>query len=510
MPKDKVPANIEREKSLLAAILLGSTAGAADNVADEALPMIDGGLFYDDKHRTILTAIKTVWARGYGVDASLVFDELVSMDKAGEVGGATYLTNICNSAAGMGSMGNWRGYLRELHEQAFRRRYDELLLTARVHNIEGRDAQRDKALTELEAVRAEAAAMAEGQEALRYKPELVRLADVDPEEVFWLWRPYIPAKKVTILAGPAGVGKTFLSLAIATAVSSGKPLPNQDGAVTDIPPQGNVIILSDEDDLADTIRPRLDAMGANVNNIYSCRAKLDIQTRKRQAISLLDVDVLRKLIHDTGAKLVIVDHVHGFIGGNVDVNSATAVRPVLRDIGDLAKECDCSFLLVMHPSKGAKDTALERLHGSIAFGATVRSVIMLGQDKNDPDIKTAVQIKLNVAKRGRAFLFTVNNGVFEWAGVSDATASEILEPDAVREERRTKVQEAIEWLQERLGDGGKHNGEELQTEAERSDIARMTLRRAAKELGVVIERQKGAGGRWYWSLPKASQRSLIP
>jgi hypothetical protein len=503
VPRDKakVPASIETEQALLAAILLGSSADSPASVADEAMPIIEPSLFYDDKHRVILKAIRAVWARGYGVDSRMVFDELNSMGKAGEVGGATYLTTICGPIAGAGSMANWKGYLHILQEQARRRRYDELLLMARAHNIEGQDAQRDRALAELEAVRAEAAAMAEGREALRYEAESAAFADFDPEEVRWLWKPYIPSRKVTILAGPAGVGKTFLQLAIATAVSSGKSLPNQDGTMS-IPPQGSVIILSDEDDIADTLRPRLDKMGANVHNIFSCRAKLDIRTRKRQAISLLDVDVLKKLIREKSAKLVIVDHVHGFIGGNVDVNSVTAVRPILRDIGDLAKECDCAFILVMHPSKGVKDTALERLHGSIAFGATVRSVIMLGQDKNDPNIKTAVQIKLNVEQRGRAFRFTVNNGVFEWAGMSDATATEILEPDAVRDERRTKVQEAREWLVERLGDGGRYNGKELQQEAENAGIARMTLRRAAQEAGVVIERELGAGGKWYWSLPK--------
>jgi len=121
-----------------------------------------------------------------------------------------------------------------------------------------------------------------------------------------------------------------------------------------------------------------------------------------------------------------------------------------------------------------------------------------------------VQIKLNVEKRGRAFRFTVNDGVFEWAGMSDATATEILEPDAVRDERRTKVQEAREWLVERLGDGGKHNGKKLLEECESADIAPKTLRRAANELGVVMERERGEGGRWYWSLPSEFQGSLVP
>ena len=142
MPRDKakVPASIETEQALLAAILLGSSADSPASVADEAMPIIEPSLFYDDKHRVILKAIRAVWARGYGVDSRMVFDELNSMGKAGEVGGATYLTTICGPIAGAGSMANWKGYLHILQEQARRRRYDELLLMARAHNIEGQDA----------------------------------------------------------------------------------------------------------------------------------------------------------------------------------------------------------------------------------------------------------------------------------------------------------------------------------------------------------------------------------
>ena len=494
---DEIIANLDAERALLGSMLLDA------QVADSVIAKIAEDSFFSEPHRLVFKAIQAVRAQGGAVDMVTVMEALRQAGTLERVGGATYISTLANSVP---TADNAEHYLRIVQEKAALRTIASGAAKAKEQAEAGDIA---KALETIERARAEAAAMAEGRDALGYEAESIAFADVDPEEVRWLWKPYIPSRKVTILAGPAGVGKTFLQLAIATAVSSGKPLPSQDGTMS-IPPQGNVIILSDEDDLADTLRPRLDAMGANVNNIYSCRAKLDIRTRKRQAISLLDVDVLKRLIREKEARLVIVDHVHGFIGGNVDVNSVTAVRLILRDIGDLAKECDCAFILVMHPSKGVKDTALERLHGSIAFGATVRSVIMLGQDKNDPDIKTAVQIKLNVEKRGRAFRFTVNDGVFEWAGMSDATATEILEPDAVRDERRTKVQEAREWLVERLGDGGKHNGKKLLEECESADIAPKTLRRAANELGVVMERERGEGGRWYWSLPSEFQGSLVP
>jgi len=499
---EKVPANIEREQSLLGAILLSSSADAENNVADEALPLIDEALFFKKEHKVIFDAIRRVWARGNGLDANLVFDELQAMGKAGEVGGMTYLAKLGGAVA---SPGNWRGYLRELQEQALRRKYDELLLTARANNIEGQDAQRDKALTELEAVRAEAAAMAEGQEALGYQAELVCLADVKPEEVHWLWKPYLPSRKMTILAGPQGVGKSFLSLAIATAVSSGKPLPAQDGSMF-TPPQGNVVILADEDDWGDTIRPRLDAMGANPSNVYLCKSKLDARTRKREPISLVDVPVLRGIINETQPKLVIVDTVHAFIGGNVDPYKMSSVRPVLANIGELARECDTSFLLIMHLAKGQKDRTLDKLHGSVAFAAVVRSVLMVGRDPKLPSVSAMAHEKINIAAAGRTVRFSLANGVFEWAGLSDATATEIFEPDSVRAEKRTKLEEAVEWLQEQLNDGPVLS-KELESEAKAVDILPGTLRRAGEALGVVKQKQGGRGG-WTWSLPRDTQSVL--
>ena len=301
------------------------------------------------------------------------------------------------------------------------------------------------------------------------------------------------------------MGKSFLSLAIATAVSSGKPLPAQDGSMF-TPPQGNVVILADEDDWGDTIRPRLDAMGANPSNVYLCKSKLDIRTRKREPISLVDVPELRGIINETQPRLVIVDTVHAFIGGNVDPYKMSSVRPVLANIGELARECDAAFLLIMHLSKGAKDRTLDKLHGSVAFAAVVRSVLMVGRDPKLPGVSAMAHEKINIAAAGRTVRFSLANGVFEWAGLSDATATEIFEPDSVRAEKRTKLEEAVEWLQEQLNDGPVLS-KELESEAKAADILPGTLRRAGEALGVVKQKQGGRGG-WTWSLPRDTQSVL--
>jgi len=493
VPAQEIPANLDAEQALLGSMLLDA------GVADSVIARITEDAFYSEPHRMVFKAIQAVRAQGGAVDIVTIMEALRQAGTLELVGGASYISVLGNSVP---NVEHWEDHLKIVQEKATFRalkaealRLQELADAGDIH----------KALEAIERAQAEAAAMIEGREALRYKPELVCLADIEPEEVHWLWKPYLPSRKMTILGGPQGVGKSFLSLAIATAVSSGKPLPAQDGSMF-TPPQGNVVILADEDDWGDTIRPRLDAMGANPSNVYLCKSKLDIRTRKREPISLVDVPELRGIINETQPRLVIVDTVHAFIGGNVDPYKMSSVRPVLANIGELARECDAAFLLIMHLSKGAKDRTLDKLHGSVAFAAVVRSVLMVGRDPKLPGVSAMAHEKINIAAAGRTVRFSLANGVFEWAGLSDATATEIFEPDSVRAEKRTKLEEAVEWLQEQLNDGPVLS-KELESEAKAADILPGTLRRAGEALGVVKQKQGGRGG-WTWSLPRDTQSVL--
>ena len=83
---------------------------------------------------------------------------------------------------------------------------------------------------------------------------LVCLADVESRPLEWLWPDRIPLGKLTIIAGDPGLGKSLATLDIASRVSQGEPWPDQTDAIN---PKGDAILLSAEDDLSDTIRPRL-------------------------------------------------------------------------------------------------------------------------------------------------------------------------------------------------------------------------------------------------------------
>jgi hypothetical protein len=312
---------------------------------------------------------------------------------------------------------------------------------------------------------------------------------------------------MTILAGPPGVGKTFLTLAVITAITTGKPLPDQEGKTTIFPTPGDVLYLGNEDDAADTLRPRIDAMGGNADRIWLPKCLKHRRTRQKKAISLLDVDALRSAIEQYQARLVVVDPVQAFIGGaNIDMNNRQHISLVLSDIGELAKECDTAFLLVMHLNKGARDRTLDKVSGSGEFTSKVRSVLFIGRDPDNPNLRVMAQEKMSVAREGASVRFSLDGGAFEWAGTSTVTATEMLQPDVVHTEKRTKLEEAMDWLREQLNDGPVLF-KELDSEAKAAEIVPVTLRRAGEALGVVKQKQGGRGG-WTWSLPRDTQNAL--
>lgn len=488
--------NLEAEQALLGAMLLDS------NEADQILSELDTDSFYHDTHRAIYRGIKALRTEGIPLDPVTIAEHFRAASTLEQIGGATYISTLANSVP---TAANARHYMQIIQEKAARR---EIVKASALIREQAEAGDMNKALEIMEKAKAEVAAIAEGRHISEYEPEIVCVADIEPEEVRWLWKPYIPSRKMSILAGPPGVGKTFLSLALVTAITTGKPLPDQDGKSTIYPKPGNVLLLGNEDDIADTVRPRLDAMGADIHRVFRVEAKKNIRTRKRQAISLLDVDILRASIQKYEARLVVIDPVQAFIGGNVDMNNRQHISLVLTDIGELAKECDTAFLLLMHLNKGARDRTLDKVTGSGEFTSKVRSVLMVGRDPQNPNLRVMAQEKMSVAKEGASVLFSLDGGMFTWAGTTTVTATEMLQPDMIHEERRSKLGEAMDWLKDQLSDGSKYNGEELLRDGENADIARKTLRRAAQELGVVIERERGARGRWFWSLPGDTQNTL--
>ena len=315
--------------------------------------------------------------------------------------------------------------------------------------------------------------------------KMINMKDIEIEEVEWLWQDFIPYRKITILHGDPGEGKTTALLQIIASLTTGREILS----ARDDPPTRNpvnVIYQTAEDGLGDTIKPRLVAAGADCSKVL-------VIDDSEKALTMSD-DRLEEAIIATGAKLVVLDPVQAYLGAAVDMHRANEVRPIMNRIGVLAERYGCAFVLVGHMNKSSVLKANYRGLGSIDFSAAARSVILCARVKDDPDVRVLVPQKASLAYEPTAIAFRLSKDYgFEWIGEYDITPDELLSGSS----RGKKSREATEFLKKKLADGMKAS-KELYDEAEAEGIRNKTLRNAMKELHTEAIKD---GDRWYTALP---------
>lgn len=308
---------------------------------------------------------------------------------------------------------------------------------------------------------------------------IINMADVEAVAVKWLWKPYIPFGKITIIQGDPGEGKTTLALSIAAALTQGEMLPNE--AESQAPM--NVIYQTAEDGLADTIKPRLEAVNAD------CTRVLVIDESKEE-LSMTD-ERIEKAIQQTGAKLIILDPIQAYIGANVDMHRANEIRPVMSKLGRIAEEYGCAVVLIGHMNKAAGQKSSYRGLGSIDITAVARSVLIVGMMRDSPSKRIMTQAKSSLAPVGKSLLFEINeNSALEWKGEVDITAEQFLENGGAE---LSKLEIATEFLLETLKDG-KVSQKEIAAAASDYDFSARTLNEAKKNLKVLSIK---ADNKWY-------------
>ena len=238
--------------------------------------------------------------------------------------------------------------------------------------------------------------------ALQSIPVVTRLEDCRSTPIRWLWPGRLPAGKLTMLVGDPGLGKSFVTLDIAARVSRGRPLPqlSDESVVVDRTMPGSVILLSAEDDVSDTIRPRLAAAGADLSRITALQAVRypDENTQARdESFSLAsDLDVLERLITSLdNCRLIVIDPITAYLGAG-DAHNNAEMRSLLAPLSDLAARTGVAVLAVNHLNKGGQGPAIYRSMGSLAFAATVRSVLAVLIDPYDPAARILVSLKSNL------------------------------------------------------------------------------------------------------------------
>lgn len=308
------------------------------------------------------------------------------------------------------------------------------------------------------------------------KPEtvkIIRMSDVELTPVDWLWKPYLPFGKLSVLQGNPGEGKTYFAMHLAAACTNGKLLPNMERMEP-----FNVIYQTAEDGLGDTVKPRLIEAGADLDRV------LVIDDSEVQ-LTLSDGRI-EKAIIENNARLVIIDPIQAYLGADVDMNRANEVRPIFMRLGQVAQRTGCAILLIGHLNKAAGMQSLQRGLGSIDIAAAVRSVMFIGKLKHDPTMRILTHEKSSLAPPGVSLAFSLGDeGGFRWVGEYDITADEML--SGIEPQRETKTQQAKDLICTLLAGGKQVLSEDIDKAALERDIPGRTVRDAKRELGDALK-----------------------
>jgi len=347
---------------------------------------------------------------------------------------------------------------------------------------------------------------------------LTPLSEVQSRAVDWLWHGRIALGKVTLVAGDPGLGKSFMTLDLASRVSRGREFPGAGGYLS---PPGGVVLLSAEDDLGDTIRPRLEAAGADLTRIVAIEAiqQGELGDSGSRMFDLgRDLAALEAAIQGVpGCRLVIIDPISAYLG-DTDSHKNAAVRAVLAPLADLARQLNVAIVAVTHLRKG-EGAAMYRTMGSLAFIAAARAAFALARDPDDPTgrRRLLIPIKNNIGndKTGMAFRLSESPASdpdrvprVEWSeepvtlSADDAIGSTASTGAA----RHDPVDDATEWLADFLRSGPVASTEVIEN-SKKAGFAKRTLDRAKGGLGVRALKQ-AFGGPWFWALPESSSPFL--
>lgn len=329
------------------------------------------------------------------------------------------------------------------------------------------------------------------------KKEYLCLSDIQATRTSWLWEPYIPLGKITLLQGDPGAGKTFFVLYLAAMVSRGEYFPTEDTFEQRRP--AAVVYQTAEDGLSDTIIPRLKKMKPNFSNIFCI-------DETEQGLTLTD-ERIENILKEKRPRLFVIDPLQAYLGGDVDMHRANQVRPLMAKLGRLAEQYQCAIVLIMHMSKMSGTKALYRGLGSIDFAAAARSVLVIGNNPEDPDEKIMCHEKSSLSKHGESISFGIDHeqGVIV-NGTSDLTADDVLNPQKPSRGRSGgALNDALTLLGEMLAEEGFALKADIEKAAATAGISQATLYRAKKDMELKsLSFGFSSGKKAWWMLPSVT------
>lgn len=334
--------------------------------------------------------------------------------------------------------------------------------------------------------------------------DVVNLSQVKTKPIEWFWRGYIAKGRLTLVVGDPGVGKSWFTLALATHKALGVPLPGVDAEEFH---QGAVLLVGAEDPLEDTVRPRLEALGAQLTQIEALRSSVVVAedgTRKEAPFSLAeDMGLLAQVVEERRYSLIVIDPINAYLGSDVDAHRDTEIRSILAPLARLAERCGVAIVAVMHLNKAVGGKAIYRVLGSIGYAGAARSILLVGQDseeETETTVRHVVQVKNNLGRLQPAQSFDLARGALAWVGESGVTASALL--GHVDDETREATRELRDTIQGALALEGGFSGRQLAAWARQLGLSERAGRRACQRLGV--KSWRSGTGDTRWSIPPDS------
>lgn len=302
-------------------------------------------------------------------------------------------------------------------------------------------------------------------------------------KVEWLWYPYIPYGKITIIQGDPGEGKSTFAMNIAALVTQGGFLPFSGQSVQ----PGKVVYQNSEDGKEDTIVPRLKACGADLKQV----AYID----EYDSSLAMDDSRLDKVLEETRAKVLILDPIQAYFGEGTDMNRANDIRPIMQRLSKMASVRGCAVILIGHMSKSKTATGIYRSLGSIDIPAAARSVLLISKmEGEDGDKRILAQIKNNLAPLGESLVFKIiDGGQIVFKRKSKLTAEQVIEEDF--DNPNSKCTRAIDMIEEMLADG-EVLGKDVIESCKKLGMSERTINEAKAKLGVKSIKKKDG---WYWT-----------